>query len=61
MGNERRTTERIKVLKIDAEANLLVVKGSVPGPNGGYLVVRSARKVRASSPAGAAAKPAAKS
>jgi len=61
MGNERRTTERIKVLKIDAEANLLVVKGSVPGPNGGYLVVRSARKVRASPAAGAAAKPAAKS
>jgi large subunit ribosomal protein L3 len=45
MGNERRTVERLKVLKIDPEANLLVVCGSVPGPNGSYVVVRNARKV----------------
>ena len=45
MGHGRRTVERIKVMKIDPEANLLVVKGSVPGPNGGYVIVRSARKV----------------
>ncbi|MBM4017731.1 MAG: 50S ribosomal protein L3 [Planctomycetes bacterium] len=44
MGRERRTAERLKVLKIDAEANLLVVRGSVPGPNGGYVMVRGARK-----------------
>jgi large subunit ribosomal protein L3 len=47
MGHEQRTTERIKVLKIDAEANLLVVRGSVPGPNGSYVLVRNARKVGA--------------
>ena len=46
MGNERRTAERIRLVKVDAEANLLVVHGSVPGPSGGYVVVRSARKVR---------------
>jgi len=45
MGHIRRTVERLEVLKVDPEANLLVVKGSVPGPNGGYLIVRSARKV----------------
>lgn len=45
MGNERRTVERVKVIKVDTEANLLVLKGSVPGPNGGYVVVRDARKV----------------
>jgi large subunit ribosomal protein L3 len=45
MGNERRTAERIRVFKIDAEANLLVVRGSVPGPNGSYVMVRNARKV----------------
>jgi large subunit ribosomal protein L3 len=45
MGHERQTIERLKVLKIDAEANLLVVRGSVPGPNGGYVLVRGARKV----------------
>ena len=45
MGHERRTIERIKLVKIDAEANLLVVRGSVPGPNGAYVLVRNARKV----------------
>jgi large subunit ribosomal protein L3 len=45
MGDERKTSERIKVLKVDAKANLLVVRGSVPGANGSYVVVRNARKV----------------
>jgi len=45
MGHERKTVEKIKILKVDAEANLLVVRGSVPGPNGAYVVVRNARKV----------------
>ncbi|MFO8013359.1 MAG: 50S ribosomal protein L3 [Phycisphaerae bacterium] len=47
MGHQRRTVERLKVLKVDPEGNLLVVKGSVPGPNGGYVFVRSARKMGA--------------
>ena len=47
MGNERRTSECMKLLKIDAEANLLVVRGSVPGPNGGFVMVRSALKGKA--------------
>jgi len=45
MGHVRRTTERLAVVRVDAEANLIVVQGSVPGPSGGYVVVRSARKV----------------
>jgi len=45
MGHERQTVERLALVKVDAEANLLVVKGSVPGPTGGYLIVRNARKV----------------
>jgi len=45
MGHARRTVERLRVLKVDTDANLLVVKGSVPGPNGGYVLVRSAKKV----------------
>jgi len=45
MGHERRTVERIKVFKIDPESNLMVVRGSVPGPNGAYVLVRNARKV----------------
>lgn len=45
MGHVVRTVERLKVLKVDTEANLLVVVGSVPGPDGGYLFVRSAKKM----------------
>ena len=47
MGHERRTVERLKVLKVDVEGNVLVVCGSVPGPNGSYVFVRNARKVGA--------------
>jgi len=45
MGHERRTAERLKVLRVDPQANLIVLKGSVPGPNGGYVLVRGAVKV----------------
>jgi len=44
MGAERVTTKNHKVISIDEEKNLLVVKGSVPGPAGGYVIVRSAKK-----------------
>jgi len=46
MGHVVRTAERLKLLKVDPEANLLVVKGSVPGPNGAYVFVRSAKKMK---------------
>jgi len=39
-GDERVTTRNIKVVKIDAENNLLLIRGSVPGPNGSYLSIR---------------------
>jgi large subunit ribosomal protein L3 len=42
MGVDRVTVRNLKVLKIDAENHLLVVKGSVPGANGGYVVIRKA-------------------
>jgi large subunit ribosomal protein L3 len=44
MGNRRITTKNHRLLVIDKERNLLVVKGSVPGPTGGYCVVRSAQR-----------------
>ena len=44
MGHKKRTVEKVNIMKVDTDANLLVVKGSVPGPNGGYVMVRSARK-----------------
>jgi large subunit ribosomal protein L3 len=39
-GNARRTQRNLKVVRIDAENNLLLVEGAVPGPNGGYLIIR---------------------
>jgi len=44
MGNRRATAKNHKLVAIDQEKNLLVVKGSVPGPAGGYCLVRSAKK-----------------
>jgi len=42
-GNERVTIRNLEVLKVDAENNLLVVKGGVPGARGGLLLIRSAK------------------
>ena len=44
LGNCRVTTKNHKLVEINEDKNLLVVKGSVPGPAGGYCVVRSAKK-----------------
>lgn len=43
MGNARVTTRNLRVLGVDKDENLLVVEGSVPGPNGGYLVITKAK------------------
>ena len=45
MGHVRRTVDRMPLLKVDVENNLLVVKGSVPGPVGGFLIVRTCKKM----------------
>lgn len=44
MGGERRTVQGLQIVKIDAGRNLLLVKGSVPGPNGGLLMVKETVK-----------------
>ena len=44
MGNARVTVRNLRVLGIEKDDNLLVVEGSVPGPNGGYLVITKAKK-----------------
>ena len=44
MGNRRVTAKSHSLVAIDEENNLLVVKGSVPGPAGGYCLIRSAQK-----------------
>lgn len=44
MGAERVTTQNIAVQAVDAEQGLLLLKGAVPGPNGGLVFVRTAAK-----------------
>jgi large subunit ribosomal protein L3 len=46
MGNRRVTTKNHRLVAIDEQKNLLVVKGAIPGPAGGYCIVRSAKKGR---------------
>jgi large subunit ribosomal protein L3 len=42
MGGKRETARNLKVVQIDAENNLLFVKGSVPGSNNGFVLIRKA-------------------
>jgi large subunit ribosomal protein L3 len=44
MGNHRVTSQNLEVVRVDAERNLLAVKGSVPGPKGGLVLIKEARK-----------------
>ncbi len=44
-GNARVTQRNLKLVKIDAENNLLLVHGAVPGPNGGMLVIKETNKL----------------
>jgi large subunit ribosomal protein L3 len=46
MGNERKTAQNLRVVKIDSEENLLLVRGSVAGPAGSYIIIRRAKKIR---------------
>ena len=45
MGNERVTVHNLILSKVDAEKNLLFVKGGVPGANSGYVVFEKASKL----------------
>lgn len=44
MGNERTTVQNLMVVRVDAENNLLLIKGAIPGPKGGLVIVRQAKK-----------------
>ena len=45
MDNERVTSRNLEVIDIDSENNLLLVKGTVPGPNNGFVMVKTARRL----------------
>jgi large subunit ribosomal protein L3 len=46
MGHERKTIKNLRVVKIDTEENLLLVRGAVPGPTGCYLLIRKSKRAK---------------
>jgi large subunit ribosomal protein L3 len=46
MGNARQTSKNLKVVKVDSDENLLLVRGAVPGPSGAYIVIRKAKHAK---------------
>ena len=44
MGGDRVTVKNLQIVKIDAERNLIYVRGAVPGPKSGYLAIRRAKR-----------------
>ena len=53
MGNERNTARAYKVVRVDAERNLLMVKGGVPGAKGALVLIKeSTKKIKPKGPAG---------
>ena len=46
-GNTRHTVQNLEIVRVMADDNVLLVKGAVPGANGGILLIRSARKAAA--------------
>lgn len=47
MGGQRVTIQNLKIVKVDPERNLLLIKGNVPGPRKGLVIVKSAVKAKA--------------
>jgi large subunit ribosomal protein L3 len=50
MGDERVTTQGLEVVRVDAERNLLLIKGAVPGAPGGEVIIRPTVKAAGNSP-----------
>ena len=46
LGSERRTVQNLRVVKVIADKNLLLVKGSIPGANGDVVIVRAGKKAK---------------
>ena len=44
MGAVRRTIQNLEVIRVDAEKNLILIKGAIPGPKKGLVVVKKAIK-----------------
>lgn len=44
MGHDRVTVQNLKIVRVDAESNLILIKGAIPGPKGGVVTVKTAAK-----------------
>jgi large subunit ribosomal protein L3 len=51
MGSDRVTARNLTVVRVDAENNLLIVKGAIPGAGGGYVVIRKGKRAAGAAPA----------
>ena len=45
MGQVRRTTQNLEVIQVHPDDNLLLIKGSIPGSEGDYVILREAKKL----------------
>ena len=55
LGDSRSTVQNLRVVRVDAEKNLLYIRGAIAGPTGGLVLVRAAKKRRAKAAAKATA------
>jgi large subunit ribosomal protein L3 len=46
MGNKNRTSMNLEIVRVDAERNLILVKGAVPGSKGGNVIILPAVKAK---------------
>jgi large subunit ribosomal protein L3 len=60
MGAANRTVQNLEIVRVDAERQLLLIRGAVPGSRGGDLIVAPTKRAARATPKPAAAKPAAK-
>ena len=44
MGVDRKTVKHLRVVSVDVEQNILMIHGSIPGPNGGYLLIKKSQR-----------------
>jgi len=44
MGTDRVTVRNLEIVEVDTEDNVLLIKGAIPGPNGGYVMLRRAKR-----------------
>jgi large subunit ribosomal protein L3 len=44
LGDQQVTVRNLEIVEVVAEDNVLIVKGAVPGPNGGYVLVKRAKR-----------------